>query len=68
MRKIVFKIVFFFCLIFLTPGCQEVEELIPTSGNNLTALTLLTSDLIESKVTVEEGDAQEVIVIEVDVN
>jgi len=68
MRKIVYKIVFFFCWIFLTPGCQEAEELIPTSGNNLTALSLLTSDLIESKVTVEEGEADEVIVIDVDVN
>jgi len=50
------------------PGCQEAEELIPTSGNKLTALSFLTSDLIESKVTVEESEAQEVIVIDADVN
>ncbi len=49
-------------------GCEEAEELIPTSGNNLTALSFLTSDLIESKVTIGESEAQEVIVIDADVN
>ncbi|MFA5655214.1 MAG: DUF5018 domain-containing protein [Dysgonamonadaceae bacterium] len=68
MRKILYRIVFLFSLIFLMPGCQEAEELIPTSGNKLTALSFLTSDLIESKVTVEESEAQEVIVIDADVN
>lgn len=68
MRKILYRIVFLFSLIFLMPGCQEAEDLIPTSGNKLTALSFLTSDLIESKVTVEESEAQEVIVIDADVN
>jgi hypothetical protein len=68
MRKILYNTVFFISFFLLLHGCQDVEELIPTSGNNLTALTFLTADLIESKVTVDETDAEEVIVIDADVN
>ncbi len=55
-------------LTFLMPGCNEAEELIPTSGNKLTSLSFLTSDLIESKVTVSSSESQEVIVIDADIN
>lgn len=49
-------------------GCQEAEELIPTAGNKLTALSFLTTDLIETKISVEEFDSDEPIVIDADVN
>ena len=48
-------------------GCQEVEELIPTAGNRLTALSFLTSDLIETKISVEEFDSGGSVVIHADV-
>ncbi len=57
-----------FSLTFLVTGCMEPEELIPTAGNKLTALTFLTSDLIDTQVTVDETETDDVIVIEADVN
>jgi hypothetical protein len=49
-------------------GCQEAEELVPTAGNKLTALGFITSDLVESTVTVDDADVEGAIVIDADVN
>ncbi len=57
-----------FSLALLVTGCQEPEELIPTAGNKLTALSFLTADLIDTKVTVEEADSSDVITINADIN
>lgn len=68
MRNKIITILQILTLLFLLPGCNEAEVLIPTSGNKLTSLSFLTSDLIESKVTVENSESQEVIVIDADIN
>ena len=57
-----------FGLAFLLTGCQKAEELVPTAGNKLTALSFLTSDLVDTKITVEETDTESVIKIDADVN
>lgn len=68
MKQKILAITLISCFIYFLSGCSEAEELIPTAGNKLTALSFLTSDLIESKVTVGETESQEVIIIDADVN
>lgn len=68
MRKYIFILVSTLIL-FLFSGCRDAEELIPTAGNKLTALSFLTSDLIETSVTIDENaEVGEVIIIETDIN
>ncbi|NLB93227.1 MAG: hypothetical protein GX792_07380, partial [Bacteroidales bacterium] len=55
-------------LAILISGCQEPEELIPTAGNKLTTLSFLTSDLIDTKITVEDTETEGAIVIDADIN
>ncbi|SHF31196.1 protein of unknown function [Mariniphaga anaerophila] len=57
-----------FGLALLLTGCGEPEELVPTAGNKLTALSFLTSDLVDTKITVEESETEGVIKIDADVN
>lgn len=68
MRKNIFTLLWILNLLFFIAGCAEVEELIPTAGNKLTTLNFLTSDLVESKVTVETSEDQEIILIKADIN
>jgi len=70
MRKNMNKILslFVLSLIILTTGCQEAEELIPTAGNKLTTLSFLTSDLIDTKITVDDSETDGPVVIDADIN
>ncbi len=54
-------------LALLFTGCQEAEELIPTAGNKLTALTFLTADLVDTKIAVEVTESEGPIVVEADI-
>lgn len=55
-------------LVFLFAGCQEPEDLIPTAGNKLTALRFLTSDLIDTRITVADQNTDGPIVIDADIS
>lgn len=68
MKKIFLKIVFIWSLIIFLSGCHKAEELIPTAGNKATVVTFLTSDLIETKASIDENITDNEIVVDVDIN
>lgn len=68
MKKNIFTIIWMTSIIYFMFGCAEAEDLIPTAGNKLTTLNFLTSDLVESKVTVDVTEDLDVIVVKADIN
>lgn len=70
MKKIIFTIGsgWLWGLFFLLSGCHKAEELVPTTGNQASVITFLTTDLIKTTVEIGETDTGEPMLLDVDVD